>query len=124
MNTWLAIFLGGGLGSISRYAMNKFTTLLLPLTFPFGTLFSNLLSSLILGIFLGFTAIKADQANSLRFLIAIGFCGGFSTFSAFSAETFEFIRNGVWSYAIGNMLVNVIGCLLMIGLGTWLARLW
>jgi len=123
LNNLLAIFIGGGLGSLSRYGIGKWISGILPLTFPYGTLFANCISSLILGIFLGFSAGKPENETQLRFLIAVGFCGGFSTFSAFSAETFELFRNGMFFHGGINILANIISCLVMISIGAWIGKL-
>ena len=122
MNTWLAIFIGGGIGSMARFGVTKWMTYLLPISFPYGTLMANLFSSLILGFFLGITSLKPEGEHQLRFLMAVGFCGGFSTFSAFSAETFELFRNGMFLNGGINILVNLIAGIGMIGIGIWMGR--
>ena len=122
MNTLLAVFLGGGLGSLARYGTGKFMHALLPGTFPYGTLAANIFSSLVLGVYLGFTLGKPGNATEYKFLIAVGFCGGFSTFSAFSAETFELFKNGMVVYGSLNIVANLLACLVMIGIGSWIGR--
>jgi fluoride exporter len=122
MNAFLAIFIGGGMGSLARFGVGKWMADVLPVTFPYGTLMANIMSSLILGLFLGITAGKPENENQFRFLIAVGFCGGFSTFSSFSAETFELFRNGMFLNGGINILANLISCILMIGIGAWLGR--
>ncbi len=122
MNNLIAIFIGGGLGSMARYGIGKYMTSMLPVSFPFGTLAANIISSLILGLFLGFTMGKPENENQFRFLIAIGFCGGLSTFSSFSAETFELFKNGMFLNGGLNILANLVTCVLMIGVGTWIGK--
>jgi CrcB protein len=119
----LLIFLGGGLGSLARYGTGKFFAAFTTFGFPFGTLAANIISSLLLGIFLGLASGKPEQLNSMKFFIAIGFCGGFSTFSTFSAETFELIKNGMIGYAAINILISVVVCIISIAAGIWFGRL-
>lgn len=122
MNDVIAIFVGGGMGSVARYGIGKWMASITILTFPFGTLVANLIASLILGLFLGITSGKPDTSNSIRFLIAIGFCGGFSTFSTFSAESLELLRHGeTFQFAL-NILFNITGCIAMIGAGFWIVK--
>lgn len=120
----LLIFIGGGLGSLARYSTGKFLASLSTSVFPFGTLASNLISSLILGVFIGWFAMKPGHDHPMRFFIAVGFCGGFSTFSTFSAETFDLIRNGMILFAAANILLNLIICIGCIAGGIWISRLW
>ena len=122
MNNLLAIFIGGGLGSLARYGVGKWMANLLPVSFPYGTLTANIISSLILGLFLGITAGRPENDNPLRFLIAVGFCGGFSTFSSFSAETLELFRNGMFFYGGLYILVSLLVCIAMIGIGGWIGK--
>ncbi len=122
MNSAIAIFVGGGLGSLLRYGVGRLTIGILPLSFPFGTFLSNMISCLILGIFLGISSLKPEEASPYRYLIAVGLCGGFSTFSAFSAETLELFRHGSYWYAIFNVTGNVITGLVAIAAGAWLTR--
>ena len=122
MNTALAIFIGGGLGSLARFGIGNLSTNYFAQDFPFGTLLSNIFSCLILGVFLEWLSLKPNDAHPYRYLVVIGFCGGFSTFSSFSAETMDLIRQSSYFYASLNITGNIIGCMLTIALGSWLVR--
>lgn len=114
--------MGGGAGSLARYGVGKLMSNLMPLGFPYGTLMANIISSFILGMFIGMTSGRFDNFNGWKFFVAIGFCGGFSTFSTFSAETFELFKNGLYQYAFISIVANLLICFLMIGVGIWLGR--
>ncbi|MDC0230447.1 fluoride efflux transporter CrcB [Aureispira] len=85
----LAVFTGGGLGSLCRYAFGLY---LPSASFPFATLLANICACFILGCMTGYL-LKNSMANHLQLLIGTGFCGGFSTFSTFSKETLELGQN-------------------------------
>jgi CrcB protein len=114
MNNLLLVFLGGGIGSISRYGISFFVKSYFNNSFPFATLISNVLSTLILALALGVFSEKVAESQGLRMLIVIGFCGGFSTFSTFSFETVELIRSGNTLFAIANILISVASCVAII----------
>lgn len=114
MNNILLIFLGGGLGSVSRFGISEFVRSIFSTSFPFGTLFSNILSCLILTLVVGVFSAKFDVNPAMKTLIVIGFCGGFSTFSTFSFETVELMHAGNIAWAMANILINVISCMALI----------
>ena len=119
---WIAVFVGGGLGSVARFGMSKWSGLG-NISFPMATLISNFTSSLILGVFIGISSNRPAVFSTWRFLVAIGFCGGFSTFSTFSAETLELMKHGMFPTAIVNAGVNLAGTLLMVWSGIWIGRM-
>ena len=123
MNQLLLIFIGGGLGSLTRFSLSKFIQENIDKTFPFGTLGVNVLASIILGIFVGMVEIKSLANPNYKALIAIGFCGGFSTFSTFSNETLQLIQNNRILEALMNILLNVILCILATFGGITLAKI-
>lgn len=117
----LAIFIGGGLGSLCRYA----TSILLKMysiDFPIGTLVVNIVGSLILGFALTYFWNKAPMHDTLRVAITVGFCGGLTTFSTFSWEAFDLIKNGQYLLAILYMLISVLVCILAVSLGAFLSK--
>ena len=123
MNQLILIFVGGGLGSISRFVLGKFIQAQFLRTFPFGTLGVNVLASLVLGILLGMFEVKTLTNPNYRTFIAIGFCGGFSTFSTFSNDTLQLIQNNRLSEALMNVLLNVVLCILATFGGLTLAKI-
>jgi CrcB protein len=112
---YFLVFLGGGLGSMCRYGiahlLERSNTV-----FPYATLLANILSCIVLGIFLGWS-LKGGMHHNYRFLVMTGFCGGFSTFSTFSSETFLLIQSGHWGLAFVNVLGSVFVCLGAVYLG-------
>ena len=111
MKSFLLVFLGGGLGSSLRYlvtiAMNQYSKVL-----PFGTFTVNMLGCLLIGLILGYAQKENTLTSNQTLLLATGFCGGFTTFSAFANENLELIKNGeIFNfsvYTIGSILVGVL----------------
>lgn len=119
MWTWVSIFIGGGLGSLCRYGIGR----MIPAEgFPLGTLTANFLACLILGFLMGIEARKGFS-NNYSLLLITGFCGGFSTFSTFSGETFKLLEQSQYGTALSYILSSVVICLLSIALGYFLSRL-
>lgn len=115
MTHFLLVFLGGGLGSVCRYTLGIWVQ---PwqARFPLATLIANVLACVVLGAVLG---LKADGQLSERYrlLLATGFCGGFSTFSTFTAETWQLAQSGQILTALLNVAVNLGLCLLGLLIG-------
>jgi CrcB protein len=119
--SYFLIFIGGGLGSVVRFAFSKFIQLQ-PGGFPTATLAANLVSSLILGLLLGYHFNKQVVNDSTRLFIATGFCGGFSTFSTFSYETFMLVSTGNLRMAIVNLTANFVMCYIAVAAGFLITR--
>jgi fluoride exporter len=123
MIAYLWVALGGALGSVSRYWLNGIVSNRFGETFPWGTMLINVSGSFIIGV-IGALAIPEGRMDSssrafvTQFLM-IGVCGGFTTFSSFSLQTLNLLRDREWLYAGGNILFSVTLCLIAVWLG-WL----
>ncbi len=112
----LAIGLGGGIGSISRYAIAVFAEKFTPTNFPLGTLTANLLGCLLIGFFWGYFE-RIPISHEFRLFIFTGFLGGFTTFSTFARETEQFFKAGEPLHAISYLLMSNILGITMVALG-------
>ena len=110
----VAIFIGGGLGSLFRYGIGKFIMSYESSVLAYATLFSNVLSTIFLALFVYLFQEKMGLNEVWKLLVVTGFCGGFSTFSTFSFETFEMLRNGQTAIAFANVFVSVFLCLFVL----------
>jgi CrcB protein len=104
MREVLLVGIGGGAGSIARYLVSRVITT--GSGFPWATLTVNVVGSLAIGLAAGLFATRLD--DSLRIGLVVGFLGGFTTFSAFSAETVELVRSGSPALGVVNMAVSML----------------
>lgn len=111
MKKYLIVGVGSALGGMFRYWLSNFVYKFLQPIFPFGTLAVNIVGSFLLGIIF-FLDSQELIPSSMRIFLTIGFCGGLTTFSTFSYETFIFIKEGQYFFAILNILSNIILTLL------------
>ena len=102
----LYVFLGGGIGSILRYLISVST---FQYTFPLATFLVNLVSCIIYGLIISSVAYF-DLNKDWNLLLLVGLCGGLSTFSAFSFETLNLIKDGYVFYAILNIVFSISLC--------------
>lgn len=111
----LYVFIGGGLGSLCRYAIARGMTSF-KLNLPVGTFIANVLACLVLGYLISLKAGESISGNA-QLLLMTGFCGGFSTFSTFSAETFLLFEEGLYGQGLLYVGASLIVCLVSIYLG-------
>tara|TARA_B110000503_G_scaffold136680_1_gene219481 strand:- start:1386 stop:1757 length:372 start_codon:yes stop_codon:yes gene_type:complete len=108
LKSMLFIFLGGGFGAVVRFLIAKFSIQFFESNFPVGTLVSNIIASFILGLLVYQFNYRLDASQKTLYLfLVIGFCGGLSTFSTFSIETFELLKQGNFAFAILNVVISI-----------------
>jgi CrcB protein len=122
-NMLLAVLAGGGAGSVLRYVMAGLVQQWTSDDFPFGTLVVNLIGSLLLGFIVQIAETKTGPGPWMKVFLTVGLCGGFTTFSTFSLESFRMLQDGSYLLALGNIAGSLVLCLIGIWAGMVLARM-
>ena len=117
----------GALGSVGRFWINGVVSRSFGETFPWGTMTINVTGSFVIGVIAALALPEGrldspSRAFVTQFLM-IGICGGYTTFSSFSLQTLNLLRDREWLYAGGNVILSVVLCLLAVGLGYWLGAM-
>ena len=116
---FLIIFVGGGIGSILRHAVNQASTAIFGVNFPSGTLLVNIIGSFCMGLLAGWFAFRGRSDHSLQLFLATGVVGGFTTFSAFSLDAALLCERGqvgvATLYVVASVVVAIVG--VFVGLG-------
>lgn len=113
MVTYLLIGLGGALGSAGRHWLSGNVDQRVDDALPWGTLLVNVAGSLLIGALAALDGLSSDA----RLFLMVGLCGGFTTFSAFSLQTVDLLRDGLHAHAAANVALAVVACLA----ATWVA---
>lgn len=110
---WIGV--GAVAGANLRYWIGVWTSSRFPSDFPWATFGINILGSLLIGGFFAWETSKGGGSVP-RLILAVGFCGGFTTFSAFSWESLQMIQRGAWLnlglYAVGSVALTIAACAL------------
>lgn len=116
---WLYVALGGALGSVARFWVSSAVTAALGPAFPWGTLLANVSGCLLIGAVAGWNGPEGPLvASSLaRNFVMVGFCGGYTTFSAFGLQTLELVQAGDVARAAANVAVSIVACLIAVSIG-------
>jgi CrcB protein len=104
----LAVAAGGALGSVARYLVGVGSGKLFGVEFPWGTLIINIAGSFLIGVFVELFALKWDLPQSARVFLTVGICGGFTTFSTFSLDSYVLLEHGDFWPAAGYVVASVV----------------
>jgi CrcB protein len=123
MLSYLWISIGSALGGMARYWCSGFVAVRLGETFPWGTIAVNIIGSFVIGFF---ATISGPDGRLLvpslaRQFVMLGLCGGYTTFSSFSLQTLNLVRDGEWLQAAGNIALSVALCLIAVTTGHFAA---
>ena len=121
MKAAVLVFLGGGLGSVLRFLIGRSMNASSP-AFPWGTFTVNLVGSLIIGLAFGWILEKSKLSDDTLLFMVAGFCGGFTTFSAFAHESMSLLKDGYVGIFISYVLASIILGLLCVWFGYALVR--
>jgi fluoride exporter len=112
------VFIGGGIGSVLRYVISiwlqKGNS-----NFPWPTFLTNALGCFLIGLLYAFLS---KENNAYKLLLVTGFCGGFTTFSAFSFEVIQYIEKQQWNLALLYIFLSLLVCLVACALGYFLFK--
>ena len=119
MITYLAIAIGSAIGGVGRYWLGGLIDSRVGMSFPWGTVIVNITGCFVIGIFATLTGPDGRWlvGTTARQLVMIGICGGYTTFSSFSLQTLNLVRDGEFLYAGWNIVASVVFCLLAVWLG-------
>ena len=121
MLTYLWVAIGGALGSAGRFWLNGVVSRHVGETFPWGTMLVNITGSFAIGVIAALAIPEGRLDSSSRAFFTqffmIGICGGYTTFSSFSLQTLNLLRDREWLFAGGNIVFSVVLCMLAVALG-------
>lgn len=129
LKTYLFVALGSALGGVGRFWIGGLVAERMTKTiFPWNTLVVNVTGSFIIGILGALVAAEGKLLGpNLRsfsyYFLMIGVCGGYTTFSSFSLQTLNLMRDGQWFYVFGNIIASVVVCLIAVWLGFLLGQI-
>jgi CrcB protein len=104
----LAVALGGAVGSVARYLVGIGAGRLFGTDFPWGTLIINITGSFVIGLFAGLFATRWNLPQAARIFLIVGFCGGYTTFSTFSLDSFYLIERGEFAATAAYMVASAL----------------
>lgn len=122
MISYLAVFIGGGVGSVARLFVSSQMAKHLGAGFPWGTLAVNLIGAVLIALIIELGALKFQISEQVKYLLVTGFLGGFTTFSAFSLETASMWMRADYVMATTYVTVSVIGTVGLVLLTTYAVR--
>ena len=122
LKPYLWVSLGAVIGASARYFVSRWASKLISADFPYGTLIINVTGSFLLGLFLIWTTERVLADPRWRLIIAIGFCGSYTTFSSYAFESFALLEQGNYLLFGTNVLANNLLCLVAVVAGAALAR--
>jgi len=122
LKTLLFIAVGGSIGAVLRYSASLGVASIMGRGFPYGTLFVNVVGSLLIGLLSVMMLERFNVGPEWRAAIFVGVLGSFTTFSTFSLETLNLIEQGELIAAITNVLLSIVVCLIAVWLGVVLGR--
>ena len=116
------VMVGGAIGAGFRYHLSRVALHHMGPGFPWGTWIANLLGGLLMGVLAGTLAREVDGGEPLRLFLGVGVLGGFTTFSAFSLETYNMLVRGDYMMAVAYAISSVTGAIILLLLGVLLTR--
>lgn len=122
MAVYLWVIAGSALGGLGRYLLTRW---MMPVSgdFPWGTVCINIVGCFVIGFgTLTVEGTKYAVPDNVRMFVMVGICGGFTTFSSFSLQTFDLLRSGAWGRALMNVLLSVVLCFVSVALGHYVAE--
>jgi CrcB protein len=120
---WLAVAVGGALGSVARYAFSVWFFDITSQKFPYATLCVNVIGSFVMGVLYVIIVERLAMPPEMRSLLMVGFLGAFTTFSTFSLDTLRLWQNGDTLMSLIYIIATITLCLVAISGGIWLTRL-
>jgi CrcB protein len=120
MKELITVFIGSGLGGMTRFGLGKWINSWHKTNFPLGTFSVNVIACLVLGIIIGLADYKQLISPQAKLFWMVGFCGGFSTFSAFSNEALTLLNTGLHLTSLMYIFLSIFLCILSVYFGIWI----
>ncbi len=122
LQNMMLIGAGGFLGSVLRYGSGQMMVKVFDSQHPIGTFFVNIVGSLLIGLVLGLSEKGVELTMNWKLFLAVGFCGGFTTFSAFALENMNFLQSQQFMMSFLYISASLILGLAAVYLGFWIAK--